>query len=127
MIYDQNHKFYKYRLSEFVKILSIESKFDTLEAFYKEFIDLKSLNVRTTENMKHKSTVLNNVSELYDDLIKEYKVVYEREPKYDKYDSWKQKYDFKNLRNLDYQPLKLKTESLSDINKSDLKQPMKLN
>ena len=127
MIYDQNHKFYKYRLSEFVKISSIESKFDTLEMFYKELIDLKSLNARTTENMKHKSTVLNNVSELYDDLIKEYKAVYEREPKYDKYDSWKQKYDFKDLRNLDYQPVKLKTESLSDINKSDLKQPMKLN
>lgn len=127
MIYDQNHKFYKYRLSEFVKISSIESKFDTLETFYKELIDLKSLNARTTENMKHKSTVLNNVSELYDDLIKEYKAVYEREPKYDKYDSWKQKYDFKDLRNLDYQPVKLKTESLSDINKSDLKQPMKLN
>ena len=127
MIYDQNHKFYKYRLSEFVKISSIESKFDTLETFYKELIDLKSLNARTTENMKHKSTVLNNVSELYDDLIKEYKAVYEREPKYDKYDSLKQKYDFKDLRNLDYQPVKLKTESLSDINKSDLKQPMKLN
>ena len=127
MIYDQNHKFYKYRLSEFVKISSIESKFDTLETLYKELIDLKSLNARTTENMKHKSTVLNNVSELYDDLIKEYKAVYEREPKYDKYDSWKQKYDFKDLRNLDYQPVKLKTESLSDINKSDLKQPMKLN
>ena len=127
MIYDQNHKFYKYRLSEFVKISSIESKFDTLETFYKELIDLKSLDARTTENMKHKSTVLNNVSELYDDLIKEYKAVYEREPKYDKYDSWKQKYDFKDLRNLDYQPVKLKTESLSDINKSDLKQPMKLN
>lgn len=127
MIYDQNHKFYKYRLSEFVKISSIESKFDTLETFYKELIDLKSLNARTTENMKHKSTVLNNVSELYDDLIKEYKAVYEREPKYDKYDSWKQKYDFKDLRNLEYQPVKLKTESLSDINKSDLKQPMKLN
>ena len=119
--------FCKYRLSEFVKISSIESKFDTLETFYKELIDLKSLNARTTENMKHKSTVLNNVSELYDDLIKEYKAVYEREPKYDKYDSWKQKYDFKDLRNLDYQPVKLKTESLSDINKSDLKQPMKLN
>ena len=111
-------------MSEFVKISSIESKFDTLETFYKELIDLKSLNARTTENMKHKSTVLNNVSELYDDLIKEYKAVYEREPKYD---SWKQKYDFKDLRNLDYQPVKLKTESLSDINKSDLKQPMKLN
>ena len=114
-------------MSEFVKISSIESKFDTLETFYKELIDLKSLNARTTENMKHKSTVLNNASELYDDLIKEYKAVYEREPKYDKYDSWKQKYDFKDLRNLDYQPVKLKTESLSDINKSDLKQPMKLN
>ena len=67
---------------------------------------------------------MNNALELYDDLIKECKIIYESEPKDDKNDSWKQKYDFKNLRNLEYQPVKLETISLSDENKSDLKQPM---
>ena len=63
MIYDQNHNFYKYRLSEFVKISPTESKFDTLEAFYRGFIDLKVLDARP-ENIDHKFTVLNNASEL---------------------------------------------------------------
>ena len=67
---------------------------------------------------------MNNALELYDDLIKDWKIIYESEPKDDKNDSWKQKYDFKNLRNLEYQPVKLETISLSDENKSDLKQPM---
>ena len=34
----------------------------------------------------------------------------------------KQKHGPKNLKNLDYQPAELKTETLSDENKSDLKQ-----
>ena len=34
----------------------------------------------------------------------------------------KQKYDPKNLKALDYQPVKLETKSLSDENRSDLKQ-----
>ena len=84
MIYDQNHNFYKYRLDKFSNISSIESKFDMLEMFYKEFITLKSLEVKTEENTNHKFVVLNNALNEYDKLIKEYKKVYEREPKDDK-------------------------------------------
>ena len=84
MIYDQNHNFYKYRLDKFSNISSIESKFDMLEMFYKEFITLKSLEVKTEENTNHKFVVLNNALNEYDKLIKEYKKVYEREPKEDK-------------------------------------------
>ena len=50
------------------------------------------------ENIKHKLVVLNEVSKFYDDLIKEYKKVYERESEDGKNDSWKQKYDPKNFR-----------------------------
>ena len=84
MIYDQNHNFYKYRLDKFSNISSIESKFDMLEMFYKEFITLKSLEVKMEENTNHKFVVLNNALNEYDKLIKEYKKVYEREPKDDK-------------------------------------------
>ena len=84
LIYDQNHNFYKYRLDKFSNISSIESKFDMLEMFYKEFITLKSLEVKTEENTNHKFVVLNNALNEYDKLIKEYKKVYEREPKDDK-------------------------------------------
>ena len=41
---------------------------------------LKDVNAKT-ENINHKLVVLNEVSKLYDDFIKEYKKVYERESK----------------------------------------------
>ena len=85
---------------------SIEPKFDTLEMFYRELIGLKFLNTKP-ESFNHKFTVLNNASKLYNDLIIKYKNVYEKDPKDDKNNNWKQKYDSKNLKNLDYQPVKL--------------------
>ena len=39
---------------------------------------------------------------------------------------WKQKYNPKNLKALDYQPVKLETKSLCDENRSDIKQTMQL-
>ena len=59
-------------------------------------------------------------------MIKEYKQVYEREYKNDKSDSWKQKYDPKNLKALDYQSFKLERKSLSDEDRSDIKQSTQL-
>ena len=70
--------------------------------------------------------VLSNALNEYDKLIKEYKKVYEREPKDDKKYIWKQKYNPKNLKALDYQPVKLEAKSLADGNRSDLKQPTQL-
>ena len=64
---------------------------------------------------------MNNESKLYDDLTKEYKKFYEREPKDDENNNWKQKYDFKNLKNLEYQPVKSNIKSLSEEDKSDQK------
>ena len=73
------------------------------------------------ENIEHKLVVLNTVSNLYGDLIKEYKQLYERESKNDKSDSWKNKFD-----PLDYQSVKLERKSLPDEDRSDIKQPMQL-
>ena len=39
---------------------------------------------------------------------------------------WKQKYNPKNLKALDYQPVKLETKSLCDENRSDIKQTKQL-
>ena len=80
LIYASKHTFYKYRLSEFNKISSIGSKFNKIEGCYNDFTALKDINAEP-ENIKHKLIVLNEVSKLYDDLIKEYKKVYERESK----------------------------------------------
>ena len=35
LIHDPNHNFYKYTLSKFSQISSIETKFNTLEMFYR--------------------------------------------------------------------------------------------
>ena len=43
-----------------------------------------------------------------------------------KINSWKQQYDPKNLRALNYQHVKLKAELLSDEDRSDIKQPTQL-
>ena len=77
-----------------------------VEKCYKDFISLMDVDAEP-ENIEHKLVVLNKVSKLYDDLIKEYKQVYERESKNDKSDSWKHKYDAKNLKALDYQSVQL--------------------
>ena len=125
LIYNSKHSFYKYRLSEINKISSTDSKFNKIEEFYDKFIVLKDVDAEP-ENIKHNLVVLNEVSKLYDDLIKEYKKVYERESKDDKSDSWKQKYDPKNFRALNYEPVELKTEPLSDENRSGIKQATQL-
>ena len=108
LIYNSKHSFYKYRFSEFNKISLINSKFNKIEEGYNEFIALNDVDAEP-ENIKHKLVVLNEVSKLYDDLIKEYKKVYEREFEDGKSDSWKQKYDPTNFRALNYQPVELKT------------------
>ena len=52
-------------------------------------------------------------------MTKEYKHFYEREPKDDKNNNWKQKCDPKNLKDLEYQPVKSNIKSLPDEDKSD--------
>ena len=83
LIYDSKHSFYKYRLSEFNKISSIDSKFDIIEKCYKDFISLTDVDGEP-KNIEHKLVVQNKASKRYEDLIKEYKKVYEREPKNDR-------------------------------------------
>ena len=125
LIYDNNHSFYQYRLSEFSQILSIESKFDMIVKCCKAFINLMDVGAEPGK-IKYKFDVLDEVSKLYGKLISEYKNVFEIEPKDDKSNSWKKKYSPKNLKTLDYEPAKLQTESLSDENRSDIKQPTQL-
>ena len=123
MIYDLKHRFEKYKLGKFNKIPSIESKFDTTEESYRDFFKLMDLDTET-ENINHENVVLNKVSKLYDNLIKEYTKVYERESKNNKSDTLEQKYDPKNLRALEH--VKLKTKSLAGENRTDIKQPTQL-
>ena len=123
MIYDLKHSFEKHKLGKFNKTPSIESKFDTTVESYRDFFKLMDLDTEA-ENINHEYVVLNEVSKLYDNLIKEYKKVYERESKNNKSDTLEQKYDPKNLRALEH--VKLKTKSLAGENRTDIKQPTQL-
>ena len=98
------NNFYKYRLREFNKISLIDSEFDMIEKGYKDFIHLMDVDAEP-ENINHKLFVPNSVFDLYDKLIREHKQVSETESTDNKSNSWKQKYDPKNLKALDYQPV----------------------
>ena len=83
-----NHNFYKYRLSKFSQIPSIEYKFDTLEMFCRDFTSSKFLKAKK-ERVNHKSTVLRNGWNLYNnELTLEYKKAYERKLKDNKSYGW---------------------------------------
>ena len=58
LIYNSKHSFYKYRLSEFIKLSSTDSKFNKIEECYDDFIALKDVDAEP-ENIKHKLVVLN--------------------------------------------------------------------
>ena len=53
LIYDSKHNFYRYRLSNFSKISSVDSKFNKIEDYYNDFIVLKDVDAES-ENIKHK-------------------------------------------------------------------------
>ena len=92
MIYDSRHTCYKYRLSKFNNIPSIESKFDRINNGCKDFTIFMDVDAEV-ENIDHKFVVINEISKFYDNLIKEYKKDYERELKDDKTDAWKRKHN----------------------------------
>ena len=95
------HNFSKYSVSNFNKIPSIESKFDALGNFYKDFKKLGDKSPAEEWKQK-KKTLLKNASMLYDELISIYKKEYNQAFK-SKGKDWRQTYDFKNLKDLDYE------------------------
>ena len=79
-------------MPNFNKIPSIDSKFDTLNNFYKDFKKLKAVKSQTKERKQKKITVLKRTSFLYDQLISTYKKDYYQAFK-SKDEDWRQKYD----------------------------------
>ena len=93
----------KYSVSNFSEISSRDSKFNTLNKFYKDFKKLEDVKSQTNETKQKKTTVLKNSSVLYDMLIKIYRKEYNQVFK-SKDENWRQKHDYKNLKDLNYQP-----------------------
>ena len=76
LVYHSVHNFNKYSVSSFNEISSIDSKFDTINKFYKDLLKLndgKSQNKNTKEKI---ITVFKNASLLYYELINMYKKEY---------------------------------------------------
>ena len=114
---DGKYNLYKYKLSDFIK-LSIVSKISVLDDYYNEFIELEGVDAKQ-ELTYHKYIVLNSAFAKYEKMRT--KKNYKMGPKDNKnVDDWKQKYDPKIIKTLDFRPVKL------DENKSTLKQPMQL-
>ena len=114
---DGKYNLYKYKLSDFIK-LSIVSKISVLNDYYNEFIELEGVDVKQ-ELTYHKYIVLNSAFAKYEKMRT--KKNYKMGPEDNKnVDDWKQKYDPKIIKTLDFRPVKL------DENKSTLEQPMQL-
>ena len=60
-------------MSNFNETTSVDSKFNTLNKFYKDSKKLEGVKSRTNERKQKKITVLKNASFLYDQLISIYK------------------------------------------------------
>ena len=76
LVYHSVRNFNKYSVSSFNEISSIDSKFDTINKFYKDLLKLndgKSQNKNTKEKI---ITVFKNASLLYYELINMYKKEY---------------------------------------------------
>ena len=110
-MYDSVYDFNKHSVSNFNKITSFDSKFDTLNNFYKEFIKLLGVKSKTVERKQKKITVLKNASSRYDELLRDYKKEYNQVFK-SKDKERRLKYSYKNLEDVDYQPEQLQPEQL---------------
>ena len=75
-MYSSVHNFNKCSVSNFSEISSRDSKFNTLNKFYKDFKKLEDVKSQTNETKQKKITVLKNSSVLYDMLIKIYRKEY---------------------------------------------------
>ena len=72
------HNFNKYSVSDFNKISSIDSKFDTLNKFHKALKKLQGVKIKNENTNQRKITVLKNASLLYANLVDIYKKEYDQ-------------------------------------------------
>ena len=102
-----------YRLFNFYETSSTDSKFDTLNKFYKDLLKLNNVKSKTEDTKQRKITVLKNAALLYYEWInvyeKEYEQVYES-----KDENWRKKHGYKNLKDLSYQADKVSKADVTE-------------
>ena len=111
LMYNSVFNFNKYNVSNFDKITSVDSQFDVLKGFHKEFIKLKGVKSKYDNTKQKKITILNHALLLYDELIsiykKEYNQIFKSNDK-----QLRVKHYYKNLKGSDYQPDELQPDGL---------------
>ena len=111
LMYNSVFNFNKYNVSNFDKITSVDSQFDVLKGFHKEFIKLKGVKSKYDNTKQKKITMLNHALLLYDELIsiykKEYNQIFKSNDK-----QLRVKHYYKNLKGSDYQPDELQPDGL---------------
>ena len=105
------HNFNKYSVSSFNEISSIDSKFDTINKFYKDLLKLNDVKSQNKITKQKKITVLKNASLLYSKWIDMYKKEYEQIFE-NKDENWRKKHDYKNMKDFSYQ--------VDEVNKADV-------
>ena len=73
MLYDSVHKFDKYRSSNFYEIPSTDSKFATINKFYKDLLKLNNVKSKTEYKKQKKANVLKDTTKLFYEWISVYK------------------------------------------------------
>ena len=96
------HNFNKYSVSSFNEISSIDSKFDTINKFYKDLLKLNDVKSQNKITKQKKITVLKNASLLYSKWIDMYKKEHEQIFE-NKDENWRKKHDYKNMKDFSYQ------------------------
>ena len=73
LVYSSVHNSHKHSVPSFNEISPLDSKFGTLNKFYKDFEKLKGAKSQTKERKQKRITVLKNTLMLYNVLVRIYK------------------------------------------------------
>ena len=71
-MYDSVYNFNKYRAFHFNETSLVDSKFDTLNKFYKDFKKLNDVKSQNENTKQKRTNMLKNASLIYDDLVDMY-------------------------------------------------------
>ena len=81
------------------KLKSLEEKFFMINEFYKKIENFKNDDDIFSDDINKRARILNNTSEVYENLLNRYKDEYSRPYKWYN-ENWKKKYDYKNFNDL---------------------------
>ena len=116
LVYNSVNNFNEYSVSSFNEISSIDSKFGTINKFYKDLLKLSDVKSQNKNTKQIFLTVLKNASLLYNKWIDMYKKEYEQVFE-NKDENWRKKQCYKNLKDFRYHIDDVKKEKEDEADK----------